>query len=318
MGTYVALVGTTGTLTGGGLMEDGTGSTPLTITDVLTILRANADSGGVGSYVRNLALAGAINMQISSSIGTFALDGTAPVTFNNLPAGFTVDSAAIKLYQSINPFPPPPAFPDFHIFSTFGVNSLVTPPGGLALLSASYPSVPTAIELYTDTISVSVSVADGISQTAFFYGFYVAGTYSINNYTFTLTNNSPVNAGDTITTTPSGANPIDPAQVTGITVTDNNGNVSHPAFTGTASSLTFVLSAFVGTPTVLTFSITSTQFSGSVTLGKLTTINFVNAPGIYKIVSGQTYDILYDVTNPGTTLDVKIPDPFWKTGYVGG
>ena len=63
--------------------------------------------------------------------------------------------------------------------------------------------------------------------------------------------------------------------------------------------------------------ITSTQFSGSVTLGKLVTLFFLNATGIYTITAGKTNDTIYDNDNGGT-VDVKIPNPFWKTGFVGG
>lgn len=81
----------------------------------------------------------------------------------------------------------------------------------------------------------------------------------------------------------------------------------------------FVIPDFgVFTPGTVQFVITSTQFSGSVTLGRLITIYFLSATGIYTLVPGKANDTLYVEDNPGDTIDVKIPNPFFKTGYIGG
>lgn len=40
--------------------------------------------------------------------------------------------------------------------------------------------------------------------------------------------------------------------------------------------------------------------------------------GIYTIVPGKTNDTLYDRQSGQPNIDVKIPDPTWKGGYVGG
>lgn len=44
----------------------------------------------------------------------------------------------------------------------------------------------------------------------------------------------------------------------------------------------------------------------------------VSASGIYTIVPGKTADTLINRGPGGGTIDVKIPDPTWKTGYLGG
>lgn len=44
----------------------------------------------------------------------------------------------------------------------------------------------------------------------------------------------------------------------------------------------------------------------------------VDASGIYTIVPGKRYDTIYARNNEDLTEDVKIPNPLWKTGYVGG
>jgi len=40
--------------------------------------------------------------------------------------------------------------------------------------------------------------------------------------------------------------------------------------------------------------------------------------GIYTLISGQIHDTLYDRQTGQTNVNVKIPDPIVKTGYIGG
>jgi len=63
---------------------------------------------------------------------------------------------------------------------------------------------------------------------------------------------------------------------------------------------------------------TGTQFSGSVTLGTLTVLG-TKASGIYRLVADKTADTLY-INSPvdNTTANFAIPDPFGKTGFIGG
>lgn len=60
-----------------------------------------------------------------------------------------------------------------------------------------------------------------------------------------------------------------------------------------------------------------TQFSGWVALSPLT-ITLVDASGIYRLVPGKTNDTLYDQIAPLSTNDVKIPNPYFRTGFIGG
>lgn len=60
-----------------------------------------------------------------------------------------------------------------------------------------------------------------------------------------------------------------------------------------------------------------TQFSGDIVLGTLT-ILLANASGIYTLVKGKTSDTLYSSARDGTTYNVKIPNPFARTGFIGG
>jgi hypothetical protein len=57
-----------------------------------------------------------------------------------------------------------------------------------------------------------------------------------------------------------------------------------------------------------------TAFSGSVVAGAIT-VNSPNCTGIYSLIPGQTHDV---ALIGGNNTNVQIPNPFWKTGYVGG
>jgi hypothetical protein len=58
-------------------------------------------------------------------------------------------------------------------------------------------------------------------------------------------------------------------------------------------------------------------FSGSLPIGAVT-ILFASGSGIYRIVKDKIADTLYDRVIDATTQEVKIPDPFIKTGFIGG
>jgi hypothetical protein len=60
--------------------------------------------------------------------------------------------------------------------------------------------------------------------------------------------------------------------------------------------------------------------SGGLVLGGAAAFTIIkNASGIYTLVPGQAHDSLIDRnTAPATQLNTKIPDPTWKTGYLGG
>lgn len=88
-----------------------------------------------------------------------------------------------------------------------------------------------------------------------------------------------------------------------------------------ANNLVFTIPSLGGDePIILNVVITSTQFSGDLALGYVYTVFLVSAPGIYKFVPDQRFDRLYDRTDPDNivTIDIKIPDPFIKTGPING
>lgn len=57
------------------------------------------------------------------------------------------------------------------------------------------------------------------------------------------------------------------------------------------------------------------QFSGSVMLG-IHQVLVADGSGIYQLVVGKRNDTIYDRDTPGATIDVKIPNPFIKSGFV--
>jgi len=59
--------------------------------------------------------------------------------------------------------------------------------------------------------------------------------------------------------------------------------------------------------------------NGGLTLDGSTTITMLkNISGIYTLVPGKTNDTMYDRQSGQASVDVKIPDPTAKTGYIGG
>lgn len=58
------------------------------------------------------------------------------------------------------------------------------------------------------------------------------------------------------------------------------------------------------------------QFEGSIPVAIIPTIFFTNPTGIYTLVPGKTNDTIYIQDDPPNTVDLKIPDPFAKTGFV--
>jgi len=87
----------------------------------------------------------------------------------------------------------------------------------------------------------------------------------------------------------------------------------------TTNLLTFTMPSFGAyEPTTFNILITGTQFTGTLDLGSLWTIWFTSASGMYTLTLGKTNDTLYLEEDLPNTIDVKIPNPTIKTGYVGG
>lgn len=87
-----------------------------------------------------------------------------------------------------------------------------------------------------------------------------------------------------------------------------------------AFNLTYTIPSFgVYTPPYFSVVITASgQFSGPLDLGMLFSIYFLSASGIYTLDLNATHDTLYLEDDLPNTIDVKIPNPTVKTGYIDG
>lgn len=261
------------------------------------------------------------------------LDGSlTPIAFAGLPSGFTALSASVKI-DSPSQSGPSSGSNDYYMQWQTGVNGTVNTPSYDISFSG---TPPTMLDILSEGMGIRCNIvvsdpSDVGSIGGFPNGlcnFRIEGTYSAVSYTFDLEiPDEPVDTGSPITVTSDPTDPlaIDFEQVTGISIdyTDDNGDPQSISVTSITkqdtNELIFLIPDLtsIGTPPgVIIINITSSQFSGSVTLGKLITIYFINAPGIYRLVADKTSDTLYDVENGGT-VDVKIPDPFWETGFIG-
>ena len=81
-------------------------------------------------------------------------------------------------------------------------------------------------------------------------------------------------------------------------------------------SLPVVLNVTVTTPFVFTMG--QDGISVGIYLGGTATLQFIGDPsGIYTLVPGKLYDTLYERTPAAGSQDVKIPDPYIVTSYIG-
>lgn len=138
----------------------------------------------------------------------------------------------------------------------------------------------------------------------------------------------PLAIGDpvTVTSDPNDPNAMDFEQILTVDLRyiDSNGDpqiVNVPQIlwiTITINLFVFNMPGFPDDAEWVDIIITSTQFVGSVTLGRLITINFTSATGIYRLDIGNTHDDLFLENDPPNTIGVKIPNPEFKSGFIGG
>ena len=171
-----------------------------------------------------------------------------------------------------------------------------------------FPAVTGHVQ-YTFTSLFNVSVSGWLMTVSWELPF----SWTLNTPT------NPIQAGDEVTAESPDVDGIDFEQVTTVTLTSPDGDSTVIDFTAIdPNNFIFVVPTLIGDPPIVHVVITSTQFSGSVDLGPLITIFFLNATGIYTLVPGRTHDTIYNNDNPEETIDVKIPNPFFKTGFIGG
>lgn len=250
------------------------------------------------------------------------LDGSlVPIGFGSLPAGFNVLSAIVNYAcNSGNFFSNGSGFLRFDAFtessaftaadgSVYNVNDL--------LVQFPYPTtpVPTALDLNNNLFGVRYA---GGTTGLTIDELFISGTYNLLSYDYDLPdNNTSVEVGDLITITSPGTNPLTDLDLTQLTISLACGTVVPITQTKTLFTFRVPSSCSGNGATAVTATGNGVQFSGSVPLGYIT-ILLTNASGIYTLVVGKSSDTLYSSLRDGTTRDVKIPDPFAKTGFIGG
>ena len=254
------------------------------------------------------------------------LDGSlVPTAFASLPAGFTVLSAAVWLtvpggFETVfgNVFLRFDAFTESGAFVAADYVPFHVSPD-TSSIDYPYPTspVPTALDLNNNLMGARYATTGGLLAQNIFNldSLFIAGNYTPLNFSWTVPqNNDSVEVGDIISITSSGPNALDLTQLTislacGVVV----------PIVQTANLFTFAVpgSCSGNGVTAITATGNGVQFSGSVPLGYLT-ILLTNASGIYTLTPGATHDTLYSSLRDGSTRNVKIPDPFAKTGYGGG
>lgn len=282
--------------TPGGLTTD-----PALVTAIFT---DNA-SGIIGNY--GGAFAGSIRFSTQ-----FYLDGSgSPTAFNSLPSGFTIDSAILQLKcdNGMDNFPTATILMEYSALETRNISNIPFDSGLNYFFTHTLPT--TALHLFGDGMGIEFTyVAGGIPVFQFFE---IAGNYSISTFTFTMTPPSGnVEVGELITIEATGDDPINFSQVGIFAGATPIVPIYQDQFT-----FTFLIPSGLSGATVFTALGNGVQFSGSVTLGTLT-ILVTNGSGIYTLVLNKTDDTLYSSLRDGTTYDVKIPNPFIKTGFIGG
>lgn len=274
------------------------------------------------------------------------LDGSStPISFNNLPTGFTPSAASVKI-ATPGIGVPSDGTAHYYLQQDSGNNGTVDTP------TYNYGVAPTMLDLVSNGcgLKCAVVVNDGTDagDISGIYNLRVEGNYDQLSYSWTITPaTSPLDIGDivTVTSTNGGLNGI---------VTDIGGGVSginlnavdssaDPAInitinvptanilTQTANLLRFTMPSLIVNPPPSPYTTTviyrrrriiiylkalgnGVQFSGTVVIGTLPVLT-TDGSGIYQLVVDKTADTLY--ARDGSTSDVKIPDPFGKVGFIG-
>lgn len=251
------------------------------------------------------------------------LDGSpTPIAIAALPGGFTPSAATVKI--SIDSIAQPnDGSTHYHLQQDALTEGTID--------TDTFPYVfsppPSIVKILGDACGLHTEIIcnDGtdVGELVNVCDFRIEGIYDIIAFTWALSSPpNPAEAGDTITVT--GDDGLDGIET--LEIQYKQGDTIHTItvtdiVTQTPTSLVFILPAGFAPTDGLLYIVgigDGIEFSGSVVLGILHTILFVNASGIYSLVLGKTSDTLYDNDNPGSTIDVKIPDPTFKTGFIGG
>lgn len=256
-----------------------------------------------------------------------------PIDFNTLPAGFTITSARVNVEVSRSGL----GAGDTSVITFFLQKDASTEDSGTIIAkdtvqdlnfpysfaSSPFPTMMNVVYKGCGIRSHS-NLASVPGSLVLAKSIYISGTYEIQQFKWKIIPpSSPVSVGDPVTIT--GTDGLKDITKVIVQTVDGSNNittltVNSPFVSQTDTELTFDLPNF-GSSEVIFLSVEfdggGTSFKGSVSLGALLTINYTNPSGVYQLVVGKFTDTLY-VRDSNTTIDVKIPDPDWKTGFVNG
>lgn len=277
-----------------------------------------ANIGGTNYRIVGTNQNGAITL-VFTGASVITLSGLGAFTVDTVPSGLTILNNLVGTAGlSVGASPP----------STLTIEAAGDSGGSLFVPQVSIASNKPFPLLWGGLVRATAHTAifsDSITCNA--AGAQITGNYAILAFTWTLDTVGPVNPGDTIqiSSNPLNANHLKLDKLTPTIIYINDLGAHEVSIddiiTRTEFLLIFTLPDMPG-GTDVPFYISGlgdgTQFSGSVVLGSLS-ILIENGSGIYRIISGKTNDTLYvNSAVDDTTADVKIPNPFAKTGFVGG
>jgi len=294
----------------------------LAMQSVLADLRAELNSVAIP-----VSFADTLRFQVDD----IYLDGAvSPVSFSGLPAGFNLLSAFVSISDlAVTVTPPVTGTAEYFLQQANGTEGEADTP--IFPYDMSFPQ-PTMLEVINNGIGLRVAIAataaPGFSQIFPFYNFFISGEYEIISFDWTLENaGTPVQIGDEVRIVNNIAGAGGLAGVSKVCVSFVDGGVLQTFCaiidTHTDDLITFLIPSGLGEftgPTTLYVTLygNGIQFTGSVTLQTTLQLLFLDASGIYTLIKNKKTDTIYDRDNPGQTLEVKIPNPYARTGLVGG
>lgn len=293
----------------------------------------------------NPSISGVVRFGFSLSDSIIKLNGGAAQSYDSLPAGFTPLSCIFTL-ASLGTSPAANCFLQMNELTEGSVFNPDVFPGVSGSVSYDFtpPTAPTMLDIINNGCGIRVQFTGDPTLAAVDVDtFSFTGTYSIVAFQFSIdTPTTNVKPGTLITIT---SDPNDPTHLkldqqipnppdTKQVVQDTIPVGPYFVWTNSQSLLQYLpLIDFITFTEVewsfyfpdlipddpsflmdLVIQGNGTQFSGSLTLGTFT-ILYENASGIYRIVPNKRSDTIYDRT--GDTAELKIPDPFAITAYIG-
>lgn len=258
------------------------------------------------------------------------LEADPPISIFSLPAGFLVQTLNVKLLLGQFAVSAGSLMKVFHngiLKATYSTTGIGAPPqypvNGLTVVFGVVDLVPASLFVcFGSQVKVVITAAGGpntCSINADYAG--ITGTYILWSTTFTITP-SVGGPGTTVTLNATSGNFN---EITGIEVSYIDSNTSEIIRTTatitsqTGTQIIFTIPAAVPQDSLLITGLgTGTLANNSVVLGSLNVI-WGDGSGIYTLTPNKRNDTYYDRSvTPSTTKDVKIPDPFGRTSYIGG